>query len=114
MWRSFFLAGGFFLILLGGQSLILDSVSLTKFKMPNSKNEQNLGAGYANQQNSPYSFAGYGNQNLQSPGNDKSKQRVVQIKEWMPWCLFAAGTIIVLYTFSLPKRTIYESRHSAE
>ena len=34
-----------------------------------------------------------------------AEQRIIQAKDWMPWCLFAAGTVVLLYTKSWRPRT---------
>jgi hypothetical protein len=51
-------------------------------------------------------LAGYGTSNAnpaQAPLTPGSARRlkILRTKEWMPWSLIAAGTIIVLYTKSL-------------
>lgn len=33
-------------------------------------------------------------------------KRVIYTKDWMPWSLMAAGTVIVLYTYTLPRRRL--------
>jgi hypothetical protein len=59
-----------------------------------------------NYPNSQFSLAGYGSRNngpVQSSaisGNSRTV-KILRTKEWMPWSLIAAGTIIVLYTKSL-------------
>ena len=56
--------------------------------------------------NAPFSLAGFGT----SPSNPMNQQnltgplKVVQTRDWMPWSLIAAGTVIVLYTNSLGRR----------
>ncbi len=56
--------------------------------------------------NAQFSLAGYGTSNAnpaRAPSTPGSARRlkILRTKEWMPWSLIAAGTIIVLYTKSL-------------
>lgn len=37
-------------------------------------------------------------------GQVVKQSRVVRPPEWAPWSLMAGGAVIVLYTFTLPKR----------
>jgi hypothetical protein len=42
---------------------------------------------------------------LKRPENQPSAaQRVVDPPEWAPWSLMAAGAIVVLYSFTIPRR----------
>ena len=106
MLRSISLAIGVFLLILGGQSLIVDKIVMAEARQlpkaisgsryPNGANGNNVfrNAGY---QQPYYQNVSSGVANLRQP------KRVFQTKEWMPWSLLAAGTIIVLYTYSLPE-----------
>jgi hypothetical protein len=56
--------------------------------------------------NSQFSLAGFGTRSAPAPvavpvQNRSGMLRLVQTKDWMPWSLIAAGTIIVLYTKSV-------------
>ncbi len=56
--------------------------------------------------NSQFSLAGFGSRpasdsNTSLTLNRGGTSRLVQTKDWMPWSLIAAGTIIVLYTKSI-------------
>ena len=64
MWRTFFLAVGAFVILLGLEGLAVDHVVFSETA---------------------------GGQRLIPP-------------DWGPWSLLSAGGVIILYTFTLPKR----------
>ena len=109
MWRSFFLALGIFLIILGGQSLVVDHVILaTNRKVPAIVTGQNPNGSVAYRNSGvfsnngyranqvPYQSVGYSNP-VSRPGSN-----VVRTKEWMPWSLLATGAIVVMYTLSLP------------
>lgn len=96
MWRSLFLALGIFSLILGGETLVVD-----KYLMADGRKLPRIIKGSPDQFNSPFQQAGYQN----FPGQvSQSPNRVVQTKDWMPWSLLATGTIIVLYTYSLPLR----------
>jgi hypothetical protein len=106
MWRSLFLALGIFLIIIGGETLVVD-----KYLMSDGRKLPKLVQQNPNQApNSAFQqvgYPGYSSTNaVQAP--TIKPNRVVQTKDWMPWSLLATGTIIVLYTYSLPRR--YQSR----
>lgn len=55
-------------------------------------------------QSSSFSLANFGGANSKKASNagplNPDGLRVVQTKDWMPWSLLAAGTLVVLYTNS--------------
>jgi hypothetical protein len=93
MWRAFFFAFGINLIILGGECLLVEKVVLTDGRKPktNVATTDNI--------YSPVSYA-TNNQQFETPRNNKT----FKPKDWMPWSLLAAGSIIVIYTYSLPRR----------
>ena len=104
MLRSVMLAIGIFLLILGGESLIVDKVVVTKSKKITRIIDGNGGL------NTPFQNASYRNSNyyqnsFQNARSQQPKQRTYQTKEWMPWSLLAAGTIVVLYSYSLPRKS---------
>ncbi len=110
MLRSVFFAVGIFLLILGVQSLIVDKIVMTnRSQLPQFiAGNSNLGqrGSLARIGNSPFRTAGYRGpfknlySNADQNGFDGFK-RIYQTKDWMPWSLLAAGTVIVLYTYSL-------------
>lgn len=90
MWKSFFLAVGIFLLILGVETLVVD-----KFIMANGKAIPRLVNGNAGsaQQGGPFMPASYGRM-----------KREMTTKDWMPWSLLASGVITVMYTLSLHNR----------
>jgi hypothetical protein len=41
---------------------------------------------------------------LQRPGNPQAPQRIVNPPDWAPWSLMAGGAVVVLYSFTIPRR----------
>jgi hypothetical protein len=78
MWRSFFLAVGAFLCILGIECLAIDRAVLAR-----SSSEPGMGALAA--------FQG-------------QAARVISPPEWAPWTLMSAGAVVLLYSFTIPKR----------
>lgn len=127
MWRAFFFSIGIMLIILGLECLVAESFVVHGARIPGvvakvldgtSKSPsagQFAGSGNSafgpsrfNNQYQPsgysqFSLAGYGSQPNGAAPNTASigaSPRVVTPKEWMPWSLLAAGTLVVLYTNS--------------
>ena len=120
MVRSVFLALGIFLLILGAQTLIVDKWIMSReshFGPGQTGAQAQAGRAYNNNSNPyrsasyPYRSASYrtgsnrfGNRNyynqVDQNQNSNTFKRVYQTRDWMPWSLLAAGTIIVLYTFS--------------
>jgi hypothetical protein len=63
MWRSFFLAVGVFLFILGAEALIVERAVLNRADATN-----------------------------------------IIPPEWAPWSLLSAGAVVILYSFTIPKR----------
>ncbi len=78
MWRAFFLAIGISIAILGVECLIIDQAQL----MPESNRESAT--------------------SLYTP--DLTPARVIRPPEWVPWTFMSAGTVIILYSFTIPKR----------
>ncbi len=77
MWRAFFLAVGVFAILLGAQCLAVEKAIM-----------------HAQTKPSATTF-----------GLTKSVQRrEMEPPEWAPWTLLSAGAVVLIYSFTLPKR----------
>lgn len=57
--------------------------------------------------NRPFSLAGFGGKGSENSSNLRlnpgKPTRVIYTKDWMPWSLLAAGTLVVLYTKSTTK-----------
>ncbi len=77
MWRAFFLAVGICLLLAGIEFLILEKVIMST-----------QGSGAMTQAAARL-----------TPG-----AREFAPPDWAPWSLLAAGAVVILYTFTLPKR----------
>jgi hypothetical protein len=81
MWRSLFLAIGFYLILLGSQLLTVDQVVL-KLREP-SLERIDL----------------FGTKSIQT-----GPARTLAPPPWVPWTLITSGAVTCLYSFTIPRR----------
>ena len=80
MWRSFFLAIGAMMIIVGVETLLIDSATI-------------------------YSAAESSATDFMDPSGSPGKQtRVVTPEEWIPWAAMSIGAVVVLYAFTLPQR----------
>ncbi|MCE5266309.1 MAG: hypothetical protein LLG00_00280 [Planctomycetaceae bacterium] len=80
MWRAFFLAIGFFVILLGVECLGVERMTLTVHDDPPPAS-------------SPFESA---------PTIGPQKQIVPP--PWAPWSLLSSGAVMCIYSFTLPRR----------
>ena len=85
MWRAFFLACGISLLIIGAQCLVVERVVLAH------------GKGGAQTQNSEYLFGG------ESTPTAVGKKDIIP-PDWAPWSLMAAGAVVMIYSFTIPKR----------
>ena len=76
MVRSFFLALGIFVVILGVESLAVDAVEWRgKSPMPKS-----------------------------TYGVNGSSEKVFNVPDWAPWSCMSGGAVTILYAIALPKR----------
>ncbi len=80
MWRSLFLASGIVLCILGGECLILEKAVLAKKEAPPQEVASIFGPAPA------------------------SAKREIKPPEWAPWSFLSAGTVVILYSYSIPRR----------
>lgn len=80
MWRSVFIAIGIMAIILGLETLLIDSANLY------SKSGTTAGA-----------F-------LDPSGAPAAATTVWKPKEWFPWMVLSVGTLVVIYSFTIPIR----------
>lgn len=80
MWRSFFLAIGTYLLLLGAQCLTVDKVVL-KVRAPGRVSTDFLG-----------------NRVVES-----GSARTLVPPDWVPWTLISTGAVTCLYSFTIPR-----------
>ncbi len=78
MWRALFLAMGLYCCLLGVEALAIDKAVLITRK--------------------PAAQSTFGALSRQPP------RREVVPPPWAPWSLISAGAVVVLYSFSIPRR----------
>ena len=79
MWRSFFLAAGIVIVILGGECLILEKAVLAGEPI---KIEQTT---------------------FFDPP-DTPKAREIKPPEWAPWSLLSTGVVVILYSYTIPRR----------
>lgn len=77
MWKSFFLAVGISICILGGECMLIDKAVLAAgVKAPASNQEGTLTSG----------------------------SRDYTPPDWMPWSLLSLGSVVILYSFTIPRR----------
>ena len=85
MWRAFFLAIGITLCIWGVECLVLDRAILAAEAPPEETNSNTL--------------------NYYNPAPQlTTKKREIVPPEWAPWSLMSSGAVIILYSFTLPRR----------
>ncbi len=102
MWRSLFLALGITAILSGAQLFFVEQLEIKRIRgaKPTAVNNNNNFNGY---QSSPFQQASYATpQVAATPATFLYKP-----KDWMPWSLLAVGAIVMIYTFTIPRRSRY-------
>ena len=80
MWRAFFLAIGFFIMILGVECLGVEKVNLKMHDEPPAPV-------------SPFDL---------EPKQGAQKQ--ITPPPWAPWSLLASGAVMCLYSFTIPRR----------
>ena len=89
MWRAFFMAVGIFLVILGAQFLVVEKLVM------------------ADSSKSVASAESSGNALTAGPRNNDFKPG-----EGLPWVLLSAGAVIIIYTFTIPKRVAAQTHPS--
>ena len=80
MWRAFFVALGIMSIIVGFESLAIDSANI-------------------------YSSRGSTAREFLNPSTISDQTTFTwQPKEWFPWVVLSVGALIVIYAFTLPQR----------
>ncbi len=92
MIRSFALAIGISLCILGGECLLIEKAVLVEANQAPAESSADAPFG----QNDRAAF-------IQQEPLAKPK-RVVEPPEWAPWSLLAAGAVIIIYSFTIPQR----------
>lgn len=82
MWRSFFLAAGITMCIWGAECLVVEKAILAGEAKP--LQPENLGT-YFSQPMAPTA-------------------REFTPPEWAPWSLMSSGAVVILYSFTLPRR----------
>ncbi|TWU04228.1 hypothetical protein [Stieleria varia] len=85
MWRSLFIALGIMAIIVGIECLLIDSASF-----------------YSRSSTTAVDF-------LDPSGAPSKSITTWKPKEWFPWLVLSVGTLVVIYSFTIPNRI----RHSS-
>ena len=82
MWRAFFLALGISAVIIGAECIAVDKVFL------------------ARRESAPAAATGYEQATPAAP------QRVeeIDVPEWAPWSFMGGGAVVILYSFTIPRR----------
>jgi len=80
VWRAFFLAIGAMLIIVGVETLLIDSATI-----------------YSAAESTASDF-------IDPSGTPGRSTKVVKPDEWIPWAAMSIGAVVVLYAFTLPQR----------
>jgi hypothetical protein len=91
MWRAVFLASGIMLIVLGFEAMFVEQVEVRELRQKPAVSVAGI--------ESPFRNASF-----VEPPSGVVRTKTYRPPDWMPWSLMAAGTIVVLYTYSLPGR----------
>jgi hypothetical protein len=81
MWRSLFVALGISSVILGLECLVIDKAVLARREDP--------AAGILTKEGKPASIG---------------RSREVIPPDWAPWSLMSTGAVVVLYSFTLPRK----------
>ncbi len=77
MWKSFFLAVGISVCILGGECMVIEKAVLAAGKTAPANNQEGALTG--------------GTRDYTPP-------------DWMPWTLLSVGAVVILYSFTIPRR----------
>ena len=80
MWRSLFIGIGIMALIFGVECLLIDSATL-----------------YGASDTTAANF-------IDPSGAPSASTKEWRPKEWLPWAVLSAGALIVLYSFTLPRR----------
>ncbi len=84
VWRAFFFAIGAMLIIVGVECLLIDSATLASDRTEVVQVNQGW---------------------FQPPQTlEVSNGKVIRPSEWIPWSSLATGAVVLLYSFTLPRR----------
>lgn len=82
MWRSFFLAVGISMCIWGAECLVVEKAILAGEAKPEA----------------PATMSGYFSETVQPTAREFTPP------EWAPWSLMSSGAVVILYSFTLPRR----------
>ena len=93
MWKALSLALGVTLVLAGIELFFVEELEIRKLR-PQTAQSSDAGSLFQ-----PVSFS------AGTSATDNGPTRLFRPQDWMPWSLLAVGSIIVIYTFTIPGRS---------
>ncbi len=94
MWKALSLAIGITLIMVGVELFFVQELEVRKLRQASPETSSAPG--------SLFQTASFGSQ---ATADDQAPTRLIKPLDWMPWSLLAVGSIIVIYTFTIPGRS---------
>lgn len=88
MWRALFLALGVSLVIIGAQCLVLERVVLAS----------------GSSEAAPAQQSGRLFRRVRSTEVEKPQGKQIVPPDWAPWSLMGAGAVVMLYSFTIPRR----------
>jgi hypothetical protein len=85
MWRSFFLAVGVTLCIMGAESLFVEKVVLAAKQDPLLQESQGFSMPFLS-------------------GDMEARSREFAPPDWAPWSLISVGAVTMIYSFTIPRR----------
>lgn len=94
MWKAMSLAIGVTLILVGVELFFVEELEIRKLRQV-AEQTQSADSGL---------FRNASVSSIFNSPEDSAATRLVRPHDWMPWSLLAVGSIIMIYTFTIPGR----------
>jgi len=91
MWRAFFLAIGISTFIVGAECTMIDAVFVRQSAEP---------APVVATYGEPASIGSLG----QGQVATRPQVREIRVPEWAPWSLMGVGAVVILYSFTIPRR----------
>jgi hypothetical protein len=105
MWRAFFLALGAVTFIVGAECTLVDKVFLSGGPKAVEQQPPTVPVSNTNYNNNPWLSAEMpAGPPTETPQLDVPGGKAYTPPDWAPWSLMSAGAVIMLYSFTVPKR----------